>query len=159
MTGTPHSHVAFLVTNLEEGMARFTEILGVRFHPPRTAFLERVEDPHPHPVELRFTYSAEGPPHIELVEAQDAGVYALAHGEGVHHVGVWESGLARHADRMGALGLRSASRVVTADGGLLTWMNEPSDAHGVRFEFVDDAGREMFEHFMKTGEFEGEMRF
>ena len=68
MTGTPHSHVAFLVENLEAAMARFSEVLGVTFNEPRTIYFDHLHDPEKRQTSIRATFSKEGPPHYELIE-------------------------------------------------------------------------------------------
>jgi catechol 2,3-dioxygenase-like lactoylglutathione lyase family enzyme len=158
MTGTPHSHVGFLVENLEAAMARFTEVLGVTFNEPREVYFDHLHDPEPRQTMIRIAFSKEGPPHYELIEGDRAGMYALDAGEGIHHVGVWEPDAEHRMEALMARGVAVEARVMLSDGSLLTWFNDPADLHGVRVEFVDDADRPTFEHFMKTGEFEGEMR-
>jgi catechol 2,3-dioxygenase-like lactoylglutathione lyase family enzyme len=158
MTGTPHSHVGFVVRDLEAAMARFSSVLGVTFNEPRTVHFDRLEDPEPRSTQIRVTFSREGPPHYELIEGDGRGIYALDRGEGVHHVGIWEEGAQERMAALLAKGVTSEARVVLADGSVLSWFNDPEDLHGVRVEFVDDAGRATYERFMKTGEFDGPMR-
>ena len=59
---------------------------------------------------------------------------------------------------LSAQGMAVEAQVRLADGSVLTWFNDPRHLHGVRVEFVDDADRPTYEQFMKTGEFDGEMR-
>jgi catechol 2,3-dioxygenase-like lactoylglutathione lyase family enzyme len=158
MTGTPHSHVGFLVRDLEAAMARFSSVLGVTFNEPRKVRFDRLEDPEPRSAEIRVTFSREGPPHYELIEGDGRGIYSLEHGEGVHHVGVWEDGAQQRMAALLAQGVTSEARTVLPDGSVLSWFNDPGDLHGVRVEFVDDGDRATYERFMKTGEFEGPMR-
>ena len=158
MTGTPHSHVAFLVENLEAAMARFSEVLGVTFNEPRTIYFDHLHDPEARQTSIRATFSKEGPPHYELIEGDGHGLYALDHGEGIHHVGVWEHEAQQRMQELSAQGMAVEAQVCLADGSVLTWFNDPRHLHGVRVEFVDDADRPTYEQFMKTGEFDGEMR-
>jgi catechol 2,3-dioxygenase-like lactoylglutathione lyase family enzyme len=158
MTGTPHSHVAFLVDDLDKAMARFSEVLGVTFNEPRTIYFDHLHDPEPRQTSIRATFSKEGPPHYELIEGDGQGLYAMDHGEGIHHVGVWQGDAEGRMQELAAQGMGVEARLALADGSVLTWFNDPKDLHGVRVEFVDDADRPTYEQFMKTGEFEGEMR-
>jgi catechol 2,3-dioxygenase-like lactoylglutathione lyase family enzyme len=158
MTGTPHSHVGILVENLETAIARFEQVLGVTFNEPRTVYFDHLHDPQPRQSSIRVAFSKEGPPHYELIEGDGQGLYSLAHGEGLHHVGVWQGDAEGRMRDLRERGMEVEAQVALADGSVLTWFNDPAGLHGTRVEFVDDRDRPTFEHFMRTGEYEGEMR-
>lgn len=158
MTGTPHSHIGITVADLEQAIERFSALLGLTFTEPRTIYFNQIEDPEPRQTQVRCSFSKEGPPHLELMEGTDSGLHALGAGEGFHHVGVWVPQAESHMKIIQEKGYSSDARVITSDGTILAWFSDPSQLNGIRVEFVDDADRDFIEHFMKTGEFEGEFR-
>jgi hypothetical protein len=146
-------HVAVLVEGLETAMADFGAALGLTFHDPITAEFGRLEDPDPHESFVRCTYSREGPPYIELLEANGDGIFSLKHGEGVHHVGLWHPDVTGACEALSNRGVGTEARVISPDGELFVFFNDPSKLHGTRFEFLDDVAQESTEHWIKTGEF------
>jgi hypothetical protein len=157
MTGIPASHIGFIVEDIEVAMKRFSEVLGVTFNPPKTVQLDHLLNPEERTGTITVTYSVEGPPHYELIQGEDHGVYSMhGGGEGMHHVGVWETDLRARMAELAKQGLSLEAQVLLEDGSLLTAFNNPEDLHGVRIEFIDDADRPIMEHFMKTGKFESD---
>lgn len=75
-------------------------------------------------VGLRFTYSAEGPQHLELLEGTPGSVWDGSGLTGAHHVGVWVDDVAAETRALEELGWR----VVAA-------ANEPAKGYGV-FSYV-----------------------
>ncbi len=154
MTGTPASHVGFIVEDIHVAIARFSDVLGVTFNDPVTVHLDHLYNPDHRPGTITVAYSKEGPPHYELIQGEAHGVYSMdGGGEGLHHVGVWETDLERRMSELAEKGLTVEARVLLDDGTLLTAFNDPNDLHGVRVEFIDDRDRTTMEAFMKTGGF------
>lgn len=86
-------HCGILVMDLEEAIGRFQAIYGVRFREPESRALApapQFESAIPSGAEVRFSFSVgESYPYLELIEAQDSGIFDRAQGEGLHHVGFW----------------------------------------------------------------------
>jgi hypothetical protein len=74
-------------------------------------------------------------------------------GEGMHHVGVWETNLESRMSELADKKLTVEARVLLVDGTLLTAFNTQNDLLGVRVEFIDDRHRTTMESFMRTGGF------
>ncbi len=137
----PYFHIGILVKNLDEAMARFHMILGVSFRTPRVVRVSQGHGRDPSLADLRFTYSYEGPPYYELIEAHDTGIFGLHHGEGPHHIGMWASdGLARLNDLQGR-GLRPEIVHYAGDGHLIFAYFQPADLCGIRIEILDASQR------------------
>jgi catechol 2,3-dioxygenase-like lactoylglutathione lyase family enzyme len=152
VTGSPLSHVGFIVEDLDKAMARFSEVLGITFNEPRTVHLDHLHDPTERTGVIRVAFSKEGPPHYELIQGDGRGIYAMPDGgEGMHHVGVWETHLEERMKELAEKGLTVEARVMLDDGTMLTAFNNADDLHGVRIEFVDDADQGAKEAFMKNG--------
>jgi catechol 2,3-dioxygenase-like lactoylglutathione lyase family enzyme len=156
MTGIPASHVGFIVKDIDVAIKRFSEILGVTFNPPKTVTLDHLYNPDEERTgTITVAYSVEGPPHYELIQGEDHGIYSMhGGGEGMHHVGVWEHDIETRMAELAEKGMRLEARVLLDDGSLLTAFNNPEDLHGVIIEFIDDADRPIMEKFMKTGSFD-----
>jgi catechol 2,3-dioxygenase-like lactoylglutathione lyase family enzyme len=154
MADNVHFHVGILVADLDVAMERFASVFGLTFNDPMTATFGRLEDPDPHEAFVRCTYSRQGPPYFELLEANGEGLFSLAHGEGVHHVGFWEPALEGRCQALRALGVNPEGRVVNPDGSTFAYFNRPADLHGTRFEFLDEASRSVTEAWIATGRFD-----
>ena len=63
----PFFHVGALVRDIDQAAADFAEILGLRFEPVRSAPLVSGEV-------MRFCYSLQGPPYLELVQMAETSV-------------------------------------------------------------------------------------
>ena len=85
--------------------------------------------------ELRLVYSVEGPPFLELIEAQDDGVWGRQHGEGLHHIGVWQNGLEARIAELAAIGAEPQVIVHHLGEALAVYLS-PESAHGARLELV-----------------------
>jgi catechol 2,3-dioxygenase-like lactoylglutathione lyase family enzyme len=144
-------HVAILVADIDQAIGDFSRALGLTFHPPIRAEFSRLEDPEPHPSFCRCTYSQDGPPHIELIEANGDGLFSIRGGEGVHHIGFWEADIEGKCSFLAGAGIQEGARTVGIDGLTYSWFNRPEDLHGVRLEYLNTAQREVAETWMKTG--------
>jgi catechol 2,3-dioxygenase-like lactoylglutathione lyase family enzyme len=151
-------HIGVLVEDLDEAIARFSKVLGLTFNEPITATFERIEDPRPRESFLRCTYSREGPPHIELLEANgDEGLWSIKNGEGFHHLGFWEADTAGRCAFLEAESVKIGARVVQpSNGRVMTVFNDPSELFGMRVEWLNDVSREAMDVWAKTGKFPGD---
>ena len=92
-------HTGIRVTDLDKAMAELTNALGVAWARPREG-----EQPVWTPetglrsVPLRFTYSTEGPQHLELLEGAPRSIWDADGTPGVHHVGVWVDDVVAETD-------------------------------------------------------------
>jgi catechol 2,3-dioxygenase-like lactoylglutathione lyase family enzyme len=82
--GSPPHHVGVLVEDLSAAAQQFEDLLGLSFPDKRTVTLEGPPGVHH---SCTFVYSSQGPPYIELIEAQDDGPWARHLGLGLHHIG------------------------------------------------------------------------
>lgn len=83
-------HVGVVVENLEASMKAIGDSLGIRWAPQqertqviRTAAGEVRHEP------IRFTYSADGPPHVELIQSADDSAWETSAPGALHHVGAF----------------------------------------------------------------------
>lgn len=154
MTLAPYFHIGLLVADLERAMERYSDVLGVSFVAPAIAACELQEPWRVEPCELRVTYSNQGPPYLELLEAQGDGIYGLHQGEGMHHLGVWEPDCERRVDKLTtAQGMRKEATQFTPEGKIIVAYFYPNHLHGTRLEIVDAARQPMMETWISGGDF------
>ncbi len=101
-------------------------------------------------VPLRFTYSAEGPIHLELLQGASGSVWDATGAPGLHHLGVWTDDVAGETQRLidGGWALVAASRRPEEGFGMFTYVAPPS---GLIVELVDAALTPMFERWWAGG--------
>ncbi|KOS58180.1 VOC family protein [Rhodococcus rhodochrous] len=148
-------HAGILVRNLDDAIKYFTENLGYTFNPPTTVTVHEVEDRiagTSAPAEARVTYSRQGPFRLELIEFSGTGIYSSALGEGLHHLGVWESDPESRLRELEAEGRAVDAVFRRPDGGVSVFYAAPEHVGGVRIEYVSAAQRERLEHWFDTGE-------
>lgn len=60
-------HVGIIVPDLTAAIARYEEVLGIRFTEPATFQIPYLEDPNPHESQLVGAFSMTEPPYYELI--------------------------------------------------------------------------------------------
>lgn len=124
----PFFHVGILVPNVEAAAADFSARLGLEFEPTRTGQVASGE-------EMRYRYSLQGPPYLELVEMTGEGIWA-PEGAGLHHIAFAEPDIERRCAIFDDL----ADEVVPGeDGTPRVVFTRPEALHGVRVEYLTDA--------------------
>ena len=139
-------HVAFLVEDIAIAAPRFEQALGLRF---RTAEpLVKVDDTDDGGSPLLSTYSYEGPPFVQLIQAQPTGVYGIEHGEGFHHFGVWVDDAGACQQVLAGAGI-TAEKSFTDGARTVAWYSRPGDLHGIRVEYTGEAVRPGVERWLQ----------
>jgi catechol 2,3-dioxygenase-like lactoylglutathione lyase family enzyme len=128
----PFFHVGVLVRDIEQAATDFGTLLGLRFEPVRSAPLVTGEP-------MRFRYSLDGPPFIELVQMADTslGIWGPEQGEGLHHIAFADPDVPRtcaafegQADIVVGGGTGGTARVI---------FTRPDALHGIRIEYLQSA--------------------
>ena len=137
-------HTGIRVPDLEAAMAEIGAALGVTWADVRETEqgLWTPEDGE-RTIPLRYTYSREGPQHVELLEGAPGTVWDGRSRPGAHHVGVWVDDVAAETERLRRLGWSVvAGQRSPEDGyGVFTYVQPPS---GLIVEPVD---RRVLPHF------------
>ena len=150
----PFFHIGILVNDLEEAMGRFGEIFKVTWADPAVAEARFWEEGKGYrALALDVVYSQQGPPYLELLQAQGDGLYGGHQGEGLHHIGVWAADCEDRSEELQAHGMSPVATQLTPEGNIIVSYFNPSDLHGVIFEIVDEGRREMMEHWIAGGSF------
>ena len=103
-------------------------------------------------IPLRFTYSCEGPQHVELLQGAPGSLWDGDDRPGVHHMGVWVNDVAAETERLIEAGwtLEMAGRAPDEGYGPMTYVRSPG---GFLLEPVSVAVRPRFERWWAGGPF------
>jgi catechol 2,3-dioxygenase-like lactoylglutathione lyase family enzyme len=149
MSDSPYFHIAILVHNLEEAIERYSSVLGIEFVDPTLStarFWEKGREERMLEARLAYSKQPQGP-YIELVEAQGDGLFSPSRGEGVHHVGIWESDCEARVEEMERNGVEMVAAQYTPEGKIIVAYFEPQDMKGVMLEIVDSGRKDMMERW------------
>jgi catechol 2,3-dioxygenase-like lactoylglutathione lyase family enzyme len=125
----PFFHVGVLVRDIDQAAEDFGKLLGLRFEPVRSAPLVSGEL-------MRFCYSLQGPPYLELVQmaGTSLGIWGPEQGEGLHHLAFADpdvpgscAAFGGQADMVVGGGEGGSARVV---------FTRPEALHGIRVEYL-----------------------
>lgn len=103
MTPRVPYHVGLVVPDLSEGIVQFGAAFGLSWRHAAEANLPIRTGTGNSTVRLRYAYSVEGPPYLELIECAEGTVWTCNNGGSagvVHHVGYWSDDLAGDAARL-----------------------------------------------------------
>ena len=144
-------HQGVRVPDLDAAMAELGPALGVTWCTPQTrdqAVWLPGEGSTTLP--LRFTYSAEGPQHVELLEGPPGSIWDGRRQPGIHHVGLWSDDVAGETERLLAAGwtLGIAQRAPEEGYGAFTYVQPPS---GLLVELVSSGLEPMFARWFAGG--------
>jgi hypothetical protein len=134
-------HVGIVVPDLDDGMAELADRFGISF--PKTQGITFHVDSRAHGdqrVPLRFAYSHEGPPYLEVIEAVPGSPWALGDGSAIHHLGVFVDDLEGEIARLTARFGEVETRFIGPNG--ITTVCYVNSGLRTRIELVDAAYRE-----------------
>lgn len=156
MTATNLFHVGFIVHDLDLAMERFGKALNLTWTEKAVAEADMWEPDRGHyPLALDIVYSKEGPPHIELLEAQGDSLYRASMGEGFHHLGGWASDPDARTEELEAMGLPRIGTQYTPEGEVGVSYFEPAALHEIMLEIVNEGQRGMLEKWLAGGPYDG----
>jgi hypothetical protein len=148
-------HVGLICRDVERLAAEFSDKFGIEFHDPQTFVVPTVDDGERRSVGIRACFSEIGPPYIELLAGDGQGLYEI-HGEAeFHHVGLWVPSCADALLRAQQQGMAPDAILSDSNRQLLFWFTNPRETCGLRFEMIDDANRDNFMTFLRTGTYPG----
>ena len=143
-------HVGVRVPDLGAAMDEIGASMGVTWAERRENTAQSLWTPDAglQEIHLKYTYSAEGPQHIELLEGPAGTFWDGTVSAGAHHVGVWADDVQGESDRLISQGwtLVGAQQDPGAGAGvgMFTYLQPPS---GLIVELVDSAVLPFFEQW------------
>lgn len=148
-------HAGIIVPDLEKAIARFSDVLGIKFTEPATFHIPRLEDPDPHAADLVAAFSMTAPPYYELIQADGDGVISIANGGKILYYGMWESDMARRLEQLEKLKIGwDALFRMDAKTPPYALITRPG-LFGARIEYVEDTARAPIEEWVRTGKYPG----
>ncbi len=143
-------HVGVRVPDLDAAMAEIGAGTGVTWAERRENPAQSLWTPEHglQQLHLKYTYSAQGPQHIELLEGPEGSFWDGRHDAGAHHLGLWVESVTDETDRLIAQGWTLVgARLDPSDGngyGTFSYLQPPS---GLIIELVDRAALPFFEQW------------
>ena len=145
-------HVGIRVVDLEQGMEDLGSDLGVTWCRVQERD-QRLWTPEGGAIttRLRFTYSAEGPLHLELLQGQPGTIWDAGASAGLHHTGVWTDDIKGDTTNLLDAGwsMVGAQRPPEDGFGAMTYVQAPS---GYILELVSTVVQPMFERWWAGGD-------
>ncbi|MTD12406.1 hypothetical protein GIS00_00420 [Nakamurella sp. YIM 132087] len=112
-------HTGIIVDSLDDAMESWGRTLGLDWAPPLSSTVPLLCPDGVVGREVRFTYSLQGPHHIELLEQIDPSPYLnVTGGRHVHHLGYFTDDLPGAAAHLSEQGFRMELSGVADDGGV-----------------------------------------
>ena len=136
-------HVGIRVPDLDAAMDELGASMGVTWAEVRINPAQALWTPTEglQEINLKYTYSAEGPQHIELLEGPPGTFWDGTTSPGAHHVGLWSDDVQAETDRLISLGwtlVGAQNDPGAGEGyGMFTYLQPPS---GLIVELVTRAG-------------------
>jgi glyoxalase/bleomycin resistance protein/dioxygenase superfamily protein len=140
-----------LVLDLERAMRDLGGWLDLAWTPVQESSLSLATPYGREDVKLRYAYSTNGAPHLELIEAHASGYYAAPSGPHLHHVGRWVDDLRAASAALAREGLPLEAAGIGAAGETPALFAFHCGRHGMRVELVDVAMRASFESWLRGG--------
>jgi hypothetical protein len=151
----PYFHIGVVVPDLGKAMARYSDVLGVRFTEPATFHVPRLEDPDPHPADVVCAMSMTQPPYHELIQSDGNGIISAANSGRILYFGCWEADMAGRLEQSRKDGVAmDALFRMDAESPPFAMITAP-DLFGARIEYVDANDRGPIEEWVRTGKFPG----
>lgn len=140
---TDITHMALVVADIEDAMRRYGAAFGLTWAQPWRGEMPVVAGDQETSPMVTFTFSKQGPPHLELIEQVPDTVWQPT--RGLHHVGVWVDDVPAAAERMAADGF--VTEVMGVSGEFAYLLAED----GFRLELVDRKAEPEFARWLAGG--------
>lgn len=140
-------HVGRVVEDLGVAMRAIGESLAITWAPVQVRTIAILTGSGEHRDEpIRFTYSADGPPHVELIEPGPGSLWHASADAGLHHIGVFADDVT--APPGPGMVLEFGGRLDGRLGGFAYY----AAADGMRVELVEASRRASFAAWFAGGE-------
>ncbi|MGI9621808.1 MAG: VOC family protein [Acidimicrobiales bacterium] len=143
-------HVGVLTTGLEPAMEELGNQLSFTWCEVQDRDLVVRTATGESTVSVRFTYSVEGPQHVELLEAEVGSYWDGTDRPGLHHIGLWVDDLTAETNRLLDAGWSFEVSGVGPDGGYGTFSYLRAQT-GQLVELVDASAKPRFEAWWAGG--------
>ncbi len=145
-------HVGIRVPDIDAAMAELSDGLGLTWA-KKMDREQHLWTPEGGAVTTRllFTYSCEGPQHLELLQGEPGSIWDGDDRTGAHHVGVWVDDVAAETERLVGLGwtLEAAGKPPEDGYGSMTYVRSPQ---GLLVEPVTSRAKGRFDVWFAGGD-------
>ena len=148
-------HIGVVVPDLEQAVARYSDVLGIKFAEPATFHIPRLEDPDPHPGTLVAAFSMTKAPYYELIQAAGNGIISVKNAGKILYFACWESDMAGRLEQMKKQNVGWDALFRMDDKTPPFAMITKPDLLGARIEYVDVSDRAPIEEWVATGKYPG----
>jgi catechol 2,3-dioxygenase-like lactoylglutathione lyase family enzyme len=136
--GLQVTHFALLVPDMSQAVALYSDLFGISFCERHVAAFARVDHyGMSGPADVPMTYSMDGLPYVEILEATGDGLWSAERGLGMHHVGGFATDFAASVARYEARGLRREATVSSGSGEPIIAFFAPAGPGGARVEVLN----------------------
>lgn len=145
-------HIGYVVPDLERGIEHLTAMFGLRWASiqERTADL-RLAGGLVRRDDFRFTWSLDGPVHLEVFEEAPGTVWTRSDGNPIHHLSYWVADLHDEAARLRANGFElEVTRIGEQEVNGFGYFIGPD---GLRVEPKPESARAALDVWLAGGEF------
>lgn len=154
MTVETYFHVGVIVADLEKAMDDYSRILGLTFADPAHVHIPFLSDPDTHPHDVHVTFSEDGPPYYELIEANGAGIFSAGQENRILYVGMYEPDIEARMRTLEEQGIGIDAVARFEENGPPDWIITKADLLGIRLEYVDSQDRPRIDRWVHTGVFD-----
>ncbi len=148
-------HIGMIVPDLEKAVARFSDVLGIRFAEPATFHIPCLEDPEAHEGQLVAAFSMTKPPYYELIQAAGNGITSAALAGRILYFACWETDMAGRLQKLKSQGVGLGALFRMDPKSTPFAMITKPDLFGTRIEYVDVSDKPAIEEWVRTGKFPG----
>lgn len=145
----PFYHVGLIVPELGQAQRDLSSTLGLSWAAEQRREMPVLVDGEPTTRDLHFVYSVEGPPHVELIAANEP-PWELR--DGLHHLGIWSEDVVGDLEALVAQHHTVAATGMTRGGtsGGFAYLHSPT---GLLIELVDTRSKAAFERWLAGGDY------
>ncbi len=142
-------HIGIIVADMNRGMADIARRFGVAFPDPREANVRVRYRGVESQVPVKFAYSMQGPPYIELIESVPGTVWEASSGSRIHHLGVFCDNIEDEIAKLESEGFTYEAASLGADGSMqgAQYINNETL---VRLELIRGETRDGFMKMLQT---------
>ncbi len=142
-------HIGVIVADMNRGMADIARRFGVEFPDPREANVRVRYRGVESQVAVKFAYSMQGPPYIELIEGVPGTVWEASTGSRIHHLGVFCNNIEDEIAKLESEGYTYEAASLGADGSMQGAQYINNDSL-VRLELIRGETRDGFMKMLQT---------
>lgn len=145
----PFYHVGLIVPELGEAMRDLSSTLGLTWAKQQRGEMPVIVDGRQVTRDISFVYSIEGPPHVELIGANEPPWCAQ---DGLHHMGIWTEDVVGDMEKLVAEKYSITATGVGRDGNpsRFAYLTSPT---GLLVELVDTRSKAAFDRWVAGGDY------